>query len=471
MKTERFVISLLLTLLILLPLAVHAEAGRPLYAAMDENGKWGYIDAQGQWAIDPQFDEADDFRGDYAAAYVYPEDANEEDREYRNALGGIIDVTGAWVLEPQYDILSVSDSGNYAGGRDGGYFHVSVWSNSNKLCGWFNAPNGYFSGLLYEWVYIDWGESEACTGPALRATLPGGAWAYVDRYTGEYLIPPQEEVSPYGIYSEGFFPVEPYALLSGDGELIPVPEGYAFASWGSDQVMCGLIPVKEEATGLVAYMNTAGEIAIAPQFQGAWGFQREGVACVQFPEGDYGHIDTTGQVLYRGAAYGYEFSQGLAAVADESQEDTLIVLRESGEEAFRVTLEGLTAIRFWDDNGVGVYEVIKPTEHYMEDWDWSYSTLYACGLLSDQGEILTEPIFYLTEEDGWEDPLFAEGLAAMCNLEPLRMGYVDEAGQWVIPPQYEAAGDFRNGLARVWQDGEALFIDREGNVLFSFTRR
>ena len=43
MKSNRFAI-LLLTLLILLPLFAHAEAGRPLYAVKGDNGKWGYID-------------------------------------------------------------------------------------------------------------------------------------------------------------------------------------------------------------------------------------------------------------------------------------------------------------------------------------------------------------------------------------------------------------------------------------------
>ena len=457
---------LLMVLALLLPLGALSEAGRPLYAVKGDNGKWGYIDSTGQWAIPPQYDEAGDFRGDYAVASMLPDSADPED-EYAETLDGIIDLSGAWVLEPKYDVLSESDSGEYAGGLDEGYFHVSQWKNSARECGWFNIPNGYFSGFRYERVYIGWGESEACKGPALEVTEPGGAWAYVDRFTGDYLIPPQEEWSRAGAYAEGFIPVkngDACALLSGDGAVIPLPEGYRFSNWNSDQVSQGLIPVEETATGLLGFMDTAGRIVIEPAYLDAYSFQ-DGVAVVQFPEGDFGHIDAQGRVLYRGALYAYSFSGGLAAVAEENAEDGLTVIRLSGEEAFRVSAEGLYTVQFFDGSGVGVYEVMKETQHYMAAWDWTYSTLFAHGLISGGGEILTEPVFYLTEED-WGEGLFHEGLAAMSDLKTLLKGYIDAQGQWIIPPQYDSAGPFRDGLARVRLGGEVQFIDREGNVLF-----
>ena len=466
MKAKCCILALAL-ILCLLPVAVHAEARRPMYAVPGDNGLYGYIDSLGQWVIDPQFDWADDFRGDYACASAYPEDAEDEEADM---LDGIIDVTGAWVLEPKYDVLYLDEGGRAAGGWDAGYFHVSMWSDSNKLCGWFNVPNGYFSGFRYERVYIGWGESEACTGPALEVTEEGGAWAFVDRHTGAYLIPPQEDWSQAGEYAEGFVPVkngDEYALLSGDGAVILLPDGYRFSAWNVDQVSQGMIPVENVETGLIGFMDTMGRIVIEAAFTDAWSF-RDGVACVQFPEGDFGHIDAHGKTLYRGAPYAYSFSHGMAAVADGSVEDTLIVIRLSGEEAFRVTLEALYTLRFFDDSGVGVYEVMKATQHYMAAWDWTYSTLFAYGLISNRGEILTEPVFYLTEDD-WDEALFSEGLAAMCDLETLLMGYVDETGQWVIPPQYDAAGEFREGCAWVRLDGQRLYIDREGNVLFSYT--
>ena len=459
--------TLLLCLLLALPLASRAEAGRPLYAALGENGKWGYIDSAGEWAIAPQFDAADDFRGEYAAAYVRPETEDEE--EPASPLGGIIDTTGAWVLPPAYDVFYLNDSGGAAGGWDSGYYQLSQWKKSARIQGWFNIPNGYFSGLRYERVYADWGAAAA--GSALQVTESGGAWALVDRFTGEYLIPPQEDYLPYGVYGEGCIPVEPFALLFSDGHAVPLPEGYAFASWTSDQMACGLIPVEEEATGLVGFMDAEGRIALAPRFLGASAFDENGVACVQFPEGDYGHIDAKGSVLYRGAPSFYSFSQGLAVVFDESGEESAVaVLRPDGETAFRLEMENLTGLWFWDDNGVGVYQVAQETWHYMEEWDWKYRTLYAYGLVSEQGDVLTGPVFYLTE-DGFGRPLFQEGLAALSELESLRVGFVDAQGQWAIPPAYDAARPFRSGLAPVWQGRTVRFINPAGEILFSYDQQ
>ena len=58
--------KLLCGLLCLLMLLGCASAEGYLYAAKGDNGLWGHIDETGNWVIPPKFDDASDFRGNYA---------------------------------------------------------------------------------------------------------------------------------------------------------------------------------------------------------------------------------------------------------------------------------------------------------------------------------------------------------------------------------------------------------------------
>jgi hypothetical protein len=58
---------------------------------------------------------------------------------------------------------------------------------------------------------------------------------------------------------------------------------------------------------------------------------------------------------------------------------------------------------------------------------------------------------------------FSEGLAAVDALtdDRARWGYIDRAGEWVVPPRLESADAFSDGLAQ----GSDGFIDREGRLV------
>ena len=70
-RRDESVIKCLIVCLILLlsnPAIAHAASSAAPFPAYDENTeKWGYIDQSGQWAIPPQFETAEIFRGNYAA--------------------------------------------------------------------------------------------------------------------------------------------------------------------------------------------------------------------------------------------------------------------------------------------------------------------------------------------------------------------------------------------------------------------
>ena len=127
--------------LCLVPCLVTAEEEKPLYAVKDKNGLWGYIDCKGNLVIPGIFTYAEDFRGDYALVQMIPEEEPETDYGYF----GIIDMSGQWVLPAEYgDILSCSDSGDYAGGQNTGvYLVVNEWNEDSKQ-GFFDIPSGFF---------------------------------------------------------------------------------------------------------------------------------------------------------------------------------------------------------------------------------------------------------------------------------------------------------------------------------------
>jgi len=67
------------------------------------------------------------------------------------------------------------------------------------------------------------------------------------------------------------------------------------------------------------------------------------------------------------------------------------------------------------------------------------------------------------DEFDWDatNSKFHEGLAAIDNKARL-YGYVDPTGRWVIPPQFEYAEGFSNGLARVeWRQETRMGLHRQ----------
>ena len=70
-------------------------------------------------------------------------------------------------------------------------------------------------------------------------------------------------------------------------------------------------------------------------------------------------------------------------------------------------------------------------------------------------------------EETWEDvdtDGFADGMQAVCRNT--LWGYIDEQAEWVVPPQYDSADSFRDGLALVEKGGKMMYIDPRGGVVW-----
>ena len=60
---------------------------------------------------------------------------------------------------------------------------------------------------------------------------------------------------------------------------------------------------------------------------------------------------------------------------------------------------------------------------------------------------------------------FSEGLAAVCDAQSGKWGYMDRAGTMVIKPQFGKAHGFSEGLAAVLVDGKYGYIDKAGSMV------
>ena len=66
MKRLILPLVMMLCLMPLMSLAEHNLASREFFPAEGENGNWGYVDREGTFVIQPAFDHAFGFRGNYA---------------------------------------------------------------------------------------------------------------------------------------------------------------------------------------------------------------------------------------------------------------------------------------------------------------------------------------------------------------------------------------------------------------------
>ncbi|MDR1264667.1 MAG: WG repeat-containing protein [Propionibacteriaceae bacterium] len=99
------------------------------YVSYPENPglHYGYLDAQGAWAIPPQFTDAGLFREGKAAIYTYVEGVGPS--------WGFIDTMGDWVIEPQFKDCHYFDDGEAWATADG-----TLWGRIDDTGAWIQQP-------------------------------------------------------------------------------------------------------------------------------------------------------------------------------------------------------------------------------------------------------------------------------------------------------------------------------------------
>ena len=257
---------LLALLMMLMPVVA---LGEDLYPAKADNGLWGYINAEAEWVIAPQFDGASGFRGEYAAAWMISDDVDRNEWSGYDWLDydcmGVIDRTGNWVLPPEYSLTS-GQSGDWFGGKDEGIWLVNQWESSD-LMGFFDIPSGTFSGLKWHEVWHWCSDSRLIPVVESETYLAG----YADRSTGEVVIPHlyysvdpanfNDGVATVAQSDEDGMEITPWHLINEQGEMITLPEGYQ-SDYAND-FSCGRIAVVSPE-GLWGFADQAGSLSSRP---------------------------------------------------------------------------------------------------------------------------------------------------------------------------------------------------------------
>lgn len=206
------------------------------------NGKWGFVDKNFQFVIQPQFDYA----------YEFSEGRGEVTINHKS---GFIDRSGKIVIPLKYSM---------------------VWPFRDGLARVRNdIPIGLVSTMHGD-------------QPAYRYQ-----YGFIDR-EGNEVIPLQFEEATY--FSEGYAMVVPanfklFGIIDKLGRFVHIPE---FEDAGEFHDGLAKACVKQKC----GYVDTSGAWVIPPSFIYARDF-RHGLASVTWQEGEYGYVDKTGKTIWK----------------------------------------------------------------------------------------------------------------------------------------------------------------------------
>ncbi len=328
----------LTSLIAIFVLATPALANDP-YPFQRSDGKWGYVDDEHCWVIEPQFDRAAGFSEGLAAV------SNDEGMGY-------IDQYGNFVLPPPISNLTLNV----------GDFHDGL------------ARANYLTGSGFKWGFIN------LRGEFLIRPIFDGASDFSD---GMAVVSMHREGSL--LMSDGY--------VASDGTLVVAPR-YLLATRFVD----GLAAMGD--LGKVGFVNKDGEYVIPPVFGYAEEFS-EGLAAVSF-NGKYGFVNSAGRMVIKPLFDdARSFSQGLAWVSINKKagfinSDGEIVIAPTFDGAFSFS-EGLSAVQIGEKWGYidleghvvipAIYDFANPFEHGRA----SVSEGERYFIISKSGQILLDP--------------------------------------------------------------------------------
>jgi len=254
-------------------------------------------------------------------------------------------------------------------------------------------------------------------------------------------------------------------------------------------------------SGKKAFIDATGKIVFNAAYDIVDDFS-EGLAAVNIGQtripniglisnpGKWGYIDRTGKLLMPlGFTHAENFSEGLAAITNGDRDQGAFI-DHSGKIIFTLPLdvtlgfhEGIAgvllngSVSYYDRTGK---KLTVPTEDGPKSHSFSEGLVPIeikgkTGFIDKSGKVAIAPQFEDVDD-------FSAGLAAVkvrsnettwCAREAsgsregftMKWGYIDKSGKFVIPPQFESAAPFAEGLAVIHQCGEAFFIDTAGKVV------
>ena len=249
-----------------------------------EDGKWGFIDKEGNWVIQPDFDYALSFSEKLAGV------KDAKSRKY-----GFIDDEGNWVIEAKFEDIGSFKDGIAPAKLDGKYGFIDKEGN------WVIK-----NSFLYVQAFCD----EIAIVQDVNEN-----WGTINE-DGEWIIKPRFQAIKE--FSEDIAAAKKngkWGFIDEDGKWIIDNDYYDAGSF-----VDGLAYVQDGKDGKYGYINNDGEWEIEPEYDRAFDFS-QGLACVKDGK-EYGYIDKNGEVEidFQFASASNFFADGYAIVCTEDKD-------------------------------------------------------------------------------------------------------------------------------------------------------
>lgn len=458
---KRCIVVFLLLIMCLLPCLTEAEEHNALYP-IRENGLWGYINRNGEKVIPPQWDYAGRFS--QGRAIAARRDVSGKIRY------GLIDRNVEWLLPPRYSRIEE---------RPFCYFIYSEDALIGPM-GWLDKNSGFFQEPKYAYL---WDNLTDCGLILAEWREESGEYrdAYLRRDTGEIalMLEEQGELYPGAEFSEGYafvrFEMDDYSfveyLMDQNGNKVAFPSGI----FPNGSVNEGVLRISDgnEKFGLA---QPDGTVIVLPQYEYVEDAS-EGRAFF-YQDEKLGMMDLKGNVIlpasldydpgwdYFGGGEQHFFHNGyaLAKLHDENNVRSWVILDREGETVFLYPNEPkenewFAPCAYVMESGLVWYRIVSDNDGKES------SALYGLLRLAGNGwAFLTEPIFDDIPNSDYGEIVIHEGLMPVSQNK--QYGYINEQAVWVIPPKWDHAWDFEDGLALVEKEGLLAYIDHAGTVIW-----
>ena len=461
MKRPVLVCAIILALCLSVSLAEEEEESTSLYP-IRENGLWGYMNRQGEVVIAPQWDDAEKFSRDRAIVAHHDSSGN--------LRYGIIDCNGEWLLQPKYSRI-----------KEGPCCYL-VYSEDALMgpVGWLDKGSGFFQEPKYNYL---WDNRTNCSLILAEWREENGEYrdAYLRRDTGEIsiLLEEQGELYPGAEFSEGYafvrFELDDFSfveyLIDQDGNKVIFPAGI----YPDGSVHEGVLRISD-GNVQCGLAQPDGTVIVPPQYEYVEDASEGRVFFEQ--NARLGVMDLEGNVIlsasldydpgwdYFGGGEQHFFHNGyaLAKLCDENNVRSWVILNQDGKTVFMYPNQPeedrvFAPCAYVMENGLLWYRVVSQNETN------EFTKAYGLISLSSEGwAFLTEPVFDGIPKPDEGEMAFHEGLMPVSRNR--QYGYINEQAAWVIPPKWDYAWEFGNGLALVEKDGKLAYIDHEGSIVW-----
>ena len=383
--------------------------------------KWGYIDRNGKWVINPQFDEVDDFSDNGLAAVAI------------DSKWGYIDRTGKWIVQPQFDYAEMFyyKDGLAKVGYNKERNEYGIYSYNEGLI----DKSGKMIVNPYQYVELRSCYENGEGGNLYVVVNSDGKSGIIDR-KGNYVIEPKyDEIRGY-IEKEliGFSENGKYGFMDKSGNVIIKPQFDDIGVFDDDN---NYVPVYVKDTW--GYADNKGNIVIKPQFKYAWRFDK-GLAQINLND-RWGYIDATGKIVITPQYDNpFEFTDnGLAMVKMDNLYGFIDITGKI------VSPMQYINARPFEDNGLAVVVM------------WIESDKRAVsGCIDKTGKFVISPQYSKVLP-------INENLTAVETMD-YKWGFADNTGLIVVVPKFDDLYTYKD-IIFASQEGKWGIVDEQGNFI------